>query len=411
MTKDEIIVGLDIGSSKIRAMVAKYDEEAENINIIGMGETQALGVRRGVITDVEEATTSISNALEKAERTSGIPIEHAYISIDGSHIQAQPSKGVIAVARADNEITEDDIARVIEAASAVSLPANYEILHVIPKNFTVDNQKGVKDPIGMNGIRLEVETLIVQGSSSNIKNISKCISRSGLEIDDLVVAPLAASNSLLNKKQKELGVVHIDIGSGTTGMSVFEEGDLLHVAVLPIGSEHITNDLAIGLRTSVETAEKVKIEYGYAKASEINKKEKVNLSKVDSKEEQTVTKKEIAEIIEARISEIFSMADDELKKIKKSGKLPAGVILSGGGVKLPGIVDLAKEELKLPAQIGFPENIKGVIKKIDDPIYATSVGLINWGQSHADRNKTSMQITQITDTVGKIRKWFKNFLP
>lgn len=411
MTKDEIIVGLDIGSSKIRALVAKYDEESDNINIIGMGETQALGIRRGIITDVEEATTSISNALEKAERTSGVPIEHAFISKDGSHIVAQPSKGVIAVARADNEITEDDIARVIEAASAVSLPANSEILHVIPKNFAVDSQKGVKDPLGMNGIRLEVETLIVEGSSSNIKNISKCISRSGLEIDDLVVAPLAASSSLLNKKQKELGVVLVDIGSGTTGIIAFEEGDLLHTAVLPVGSEHITNDLAIGLRTSVEIAEKIKIEYGYAKASEINKKEKVDLSKIDSKEEQTISKKQIAEIIEARISEIFSMVNQELKKIGKSGKLPAGVVLSGGGVKLPGIVDLAKDELKLPAQIGFPENIKGVIEKLDDPIYATAVGLIFWGKSHVDRSKTSMQISQITDTVGKIRKWFKNFLP
>lgn len=411
MTKDEIIVGLDIGSSKIRVLVAKYDEEAENINIIGMGETQALGIRRGVITDVEEATTSISNALEKAERTSGVPIEHAYVSIDGSHVEAQPSKGVIAVARADNEITEDDIARVIEAASAVSLPANYEILHVIPKNFTVDSQKGVKDPIGMNGIRLEVETVIIQGSTSNIKNISKCISRSGLEIDDLVVTPLATSSSLLNKKQKELGVVEIDIGSGTTGMVVFEEGDLLHTTILPIGSEHVTNDLAIGLRTSVDIAEKVKVEYGYAKASEITKKEKIDLSKIDSKEEQTVSRKKVAEIIEARMSEIFSMVNQELRKIGKSGKLPAGVVLSGGGVKLPGIIDLAKEELKLPAQIGFPDNIKGVIEKIDDPVYATSVGLINWGQSHSDRNKTSMQITQITDTVGKIRKWFKNFLP
>lgn len=411
MTKDEIIVGLDIGSSKIRVLVAKYDEEAENINIIGMGETQALGIRRGVITDVEEATTSISNALEKAERTSGVPIEHAYVSIDGSHVEAQPSKGVIAVARADNEITEDDIARVIEAASAVSLPANYEILHVIPKNFTVDSQKGVKDPIGMNGIRLEVETVIIQGSTSNIKNISKCISRSGLEIDDLVVTPLATSSSLLNKKQKELGVVEIDIGSGTTGMVVFEEGDLLHTTILPIGSEHVTNDLAIGLRTSVDIAEKVKMEYGYAKASEITKKEKIDLSKIDSKEEQTVSRKKVAEIIEARMSEIFSMVNQELRKIGKSGKLPAGVVLSGGGVKLPGIIDLAKEELKLPAQIGFPDNIKGVIEKIDDPVYATSVGLINWGQSHSDRNKTSMQITQITDTVGKIRKWFKNFLP
>ena len=411
MTKDEIIVGLDIGSSKIRALVAKYKDDTENLHIVGMGEAPALGMRRGVITDVEETTTSISNALEKAERTSGIPIEHAFISIGGSHVMAEQSKGVIAVARADNEITEDDVSRVIEAASAVSLPANHEILHVIPKNFTVDNQKGIKDPVGMNGIRLEVETLIIEGSASNIKNLSKCISRSGLEIDDLIITPLASSYSLLSKKQKELGVVSIDVGSGTTGMIVFEEGDILHTAILPIGSEHITNDLAIGLRTSIEIAEKIKLEYGYAKASEVNKKEKVDLSKIDPQETEVFSKRHISEIIEARLSEIFTMINQELKKIDKSGKLPAGAVLSGGGSKLPGIVDLAKEELNLPVQVGFPENIKGVIEKLDDPTYATAVGLILWGQSHMDKKKTGVQISSVSDSVGKIRKWFKNFLP
>ncbi|NQV00406.1 MAG: cell division protein FtsA, partial [Parcubacteria group bacterium] len=363
--------------------------------------------------DVEETTTSISNALEKAERTSGIPIEHAFVSFSGSNVIAQPSEGVIAVGRADNEISEEDVSRVIEAASAVSLPANYEILHVIPKSFTVDNQEGVKDPVGMNGIRLKVETLIIEGSTSNIKNLSKCISRSGLEIDDLVTAPLAISYSLLNKKQKDLGIASIDIGSGTTGLIVFEEGDIIHTSILPVGSEHITNDLAIGLRTSIDTAEKVKLEYGYAKSADINKKDKIDLSKLDPKENQIVTKKHIAEIIEARLSEIFAMVNRELKNIRKAGKLPAGTILSGGGVKLPGIVDLAKQELKLPAQIGFPENVKGVIEKLDDPTYATVVGLIFWGKSHTDKQKSGMgmQMSSVSDTVGKIRGWFKNFLP
>jgi len=413
MNKDDVIVGLDIGSNKVRVLVAKINNETEDVQIVGMGESQSLGMRRGTIIDVEETTTSISNALEKAERTSGIPIEHAFVSFSGSNVIAQPSEGVIAVGRADNEISEEDVSRVIEAASAISLPANYEILHVIPKSFTVDNQEGVKDPVGMNGIRLKVETLIIEGSTTNIKNLSKCISRSGLEIDDLVTSPLAISYSLLNKKQKDLGIASVDIGSGTTGLIVFEEGDIIHTSILPIGSEHITNDLAIGLRTSIETAEKVKLEYGYARASDVNKKDKIDLSKIDSKENQIVTKKHISEIIEARLSEIFSMVNRELKKIGKVGKLPAGIILSGGGVKLPGIVDLAKQDLKLPAQIGFPENIKGVIERLDDPTYATVVGLIFWGKSHTDKQKTGMrmQISSVSDTVGKIRGWFKNFLP
>lgn len=413
MNKDDVIVGLDIGSNKVRVLVAKIDNETEDIQIVGMGESQSLGMRRGTIVDVEETTTSISNALEKAERTSGIPIEHAFVSFSGSNVVAQPSEGVIAVGRADNEISEEDVSRVIEAASAISLPANYEILHVIPKSFTVDNQEGVKDPVGMNGIRLKVETLIIEGSTANIKNLSKCISRSGLEIDDLVTSPLAISYSLLNKKQKDLGIASIDIGSGTTGVIVFEEGDIIHTSILPIGSEHITNDLAIGLRTSIETAEKVKLEYGYARSCDVNKKDKVDLSKIDSKENQIVTRKHISEIIEARLSEIFSMVNHELKNIGKAGKLPAGVILSGGGVKLPGIVDLAKQDLKLPAQIGFPENVKGVIEKLDDPTYATVVGLIFWGKSHTDKQKSGMgiQMSSVSDTVGKIRGWFKNFLP
>lgn len=410
MPKDEIIVGLDIGSSKIRALVAKLKPEDGKLHIVGLGEALAQGLRRGVINDIEEATTSISNALERAERMSGVPIEHAFVSINGSHIAASQSKGVIAVARADNEITEDDVARVIEAASTISIPTNREILHVIPRDFIVDNQKGIKDPVGMNGIRLEVEAMIIEGSTPIIKNLIKCVSRAGVEIDDLVVAPLAASYSLLSKKQKELGVAVVDIGCGTTGLIVFEEGDILHAAILPVGSEHITNDLAIGLRTSIETAEKVKLSYGHAIASDISKREEIDLSQIDSQEEETVSRKHVAEIIEARLAEIFFMIDKELKKIGRSGKLPAGIVLSGGGSKLSGIVDLAKKELRLPAQIGFPKNITGVIEKLDDPAYATATGLVLWGHTHAEKEK-STPISSVSDTIGKIRKWFKNFLP
>lgn len=411
MPKDETIVGLDIGSSKIRALVAKLKPENEKLHIVGVGEAPTQGLRRGIVVDVEEATTSISNALERAERTSGVPIEHAYVSINGNHIVANQSKGVIAVARADNEITEDDVARVIEAASTISIPTNREILHVIPRDFIVDNQKGIKDPVGMNGIRLEVEAMIIEGSTPTIKNLIKCVSRAGVEIDDLIVAPLAASHSLLSKKQKELGVALVDIGCGTTGLIVFEEGDIMHTAILPVGSEHITNDLAIGLRTSIETAEKVKLSYGHAVVHDIARKEEIDLSQIDPQEEETVSKKHVAEIIEARLAEIFFMVDKELKKIERSGKLPAGVVLSGGGAKLSGIVDLAKKELKLPAQIGFPENITGVIEKLDDPVYATATGLVLWGYTHAGKQKTSTPIASVSDTIGKIRKWFKNFLP
>ncbi|MFA6296371.1 MAG: cell division protein FtsA [Patescibacteria group bacterium] len=411
MPKEEIIVGLDIGSHKIRTIVSRVDFETEKPQIIGLGESFSNGIRRGVVVDVEEATSSISSSIEKAERTSGVPIEHAFISVGGSHVISENSKGVIAVGRADNEITEDDVSRSIDAASAISLPPNHEILHVVPRYFIVDNQEGIKDPIGMNGVRLEVEAVIVEGATSYIKNLTKCIARAGIEIDDLIVSPLAASYSVLSKKQKELGVVLVDIGGGTTGLVVYEEGDLMTVSVLPIGSEHITNDLAIGLRTSIEDAERIKLEYGVAVTSDIDKRDEVDLSKIVGGEPQLVARKKIVEIIEARLSEMFSMIDKELRKIDRSGKLPAGIVLCGGGAKLPNIVDLAKKELRLPAQIGFPESIPGVVDKMDDPSYATPEGLIMWGLSHVEERKDVPGISSMGNTVDKIKGWFKTFLP
>lgn len=412
MVKEEIIGAIDVGTSKIRTLIAKVIPEDPKPHIIGMGEVEASGIRRGTITDVEEATTSISNSIEKAERTAGVPLQNAYVSIGGSHIISETSKGVIAVARADNEITEDDVSRVIDAASAISIPTNHEILHVLPRNFIVDNQEGIKDPIGMSGVRLEVEAVILEGSSSYIKNLIKCVNRANVEINDLVVAPLAASYAVLSKKQKELGTVLIDIGGGTTSMIVFEEGDVLHTAVIPIGSDHITNDLAIGLRTSTECAEKVKIEFGTAKAEKVDRKEEIDLQEIDEREEGVVSKKHAAEIIEARLAEIFSLVNKELRKIERAGKLPAGAILCGGGSKLTNVVELAKEELKLPAKIGTPINVDGVVEDLGDPSYTTALGLVAWGMGHLEeKHPSAFAGSSVMDTVGKIRKWFKNFLP
>lgn len=411
MARDEVITGLDVGSSKIRTVIGQIDEEGKP-HIIGVGEAPSEGIRRGVVVDVEEAVSSISASLEKAERTSGIPVEHAYVNVGGNHLMSQSSKGVIAVSRADSEIGEDDVERVIEAASAVSIPANYEILHVIPRDFIVDSQEGIKDPVGMSGIRLEVETSIIEGAASYVKNLTKCVHRTGIDIDELVASPLAAASSVLNKRQKELGVVILDIGGGTTSLVVFEEGEMLDLAVLPVGGSHITNDLAIGLRTSIDVAEKVKLEYGSARSKDIDKKESIDLSKISDAEEETVSRRRVADIVEARLSEIMSLADKELKKIDRSEKLPAGVVLSGGGSKMPGIVDLAKREMRLPAQVGFPMELHSPVDKVDDPSFATAVGLVLWGIGHEDlAGKRPSKISSVTDSVGNIKKWFKNFLP
>ena len=346
MAREQIFVGLDIGSSAVRVVVGKQESELGAPSIIGVGEAASTGIRRGVIVDIDEAVSSISEALEKAERMTGLTIDHAVVSVGGAQISSQESHGVVAVARADGEITESDVIRVVDASQAISIPANREILHVIPKNFTVDGQTGIKDPVGMSGIRLEVDSQIIQASVPFIKNLTKCIMQAGLEIDDLVLAPLAAAQATLTKKQKELGVALIDLGGGTSGMVIFEEGDLVSTTILPVGAMHITNDLAIGLRTSVDTAEKIKLQYGHAEMREVKKDVDVDLSKIDKSEQGRVSSKHIAEIVEARMEEIFDLINKELKKINRDGQLPAGIVLTGGGAKLPGVVELAKKQLQ-----------------------------------------------------------------
>jgi cell division protein FtsA len=375
-------------------------------------------MRRGVVSDVEETIKSIGVACGNAERTSGIPVSRSIVSIGGNHIGSQESQGVVATGKADGEITQDDLSRVLSAAETISLPSNTEILHVIPRSYSIDDQKNVKDPIGMNGIRLEVNSLLVLGSTPFIKNLSKCVYQAGVEINDLVFAALAAAKAALNKRQKELGAVLVDIGGGTTNFIVFEEGELVQMGVIPLGSGHITNDIAIGLRTSIDVAEKVKVNYGSALPEEVSKKEQISLSEIDPNEEGEISRHHIAEIVEARLEEIFTMVDKELRKTGRSGMLPAGVILVGGGAKLPGAVDVAKKILRLPAQTGFPTELGGIVDKVDEPGFVTAVGLALWGLDEADhQGHTGMRlpgldgVANMGKTVEKMKGWFRKFLP
>lgn len=413
---DQVLVGLDVGTTTIRVVVGKKESDSTPPSIIGVGEALASGIRRGVIIDIEEAVSSISTALEKAERMTGIPTEHAVVSVGGAHVNSLESHGVIAIARADGEITENDIVRVIDASQAIQIPTNREILHVIPKEFTVDGQPGIKDPVGMTGIRLEVDSQIIEASVPFIKNLTKCVMQAGIDIDDLVLAPLAAAQSVLTKRQKELGVVLIELGGGTTGVVVFEESDLLHTTILPVGAGHVTNDIAIGLRTAVDVAEIVKLEYGTALASAVKKDEEINLAKIHKNEVGHVSRHHLAEIIQARLEEIFSMVNKQLKSIGRDGQLPAGAILTGGGAKMHGIVELAKKELRLPVQIGFPLNISTIIDRVDDPAYATAVGLVLWADEYLTRRQgagVSRFAKKVLEnaSIERIRKFFKQFLP
>jgi cell division protein FtsA len=417
MGKGEIVVGLDVGSSNVRAVILQKFDEEERPRVMGVGTTPSFGVRRGVVADVEEAIKSIGEATKNAERTSGIPISRAVVSVGGNHIKYQESQGVVAIGKADGEITNDDVMRSLTAAETISLPSNVEIIHVIPRSFTVDDQKDIKDPVSMNGIRLEVNALLVLGSTPVIKNLSKCVYQSGVEIEDMAFSALAAAKAALNKRQKELGTVLVDMGGGTTNFVVYEEGELVQVGVIPIGGGHITNDVAIGLRTSIDVAEKVKVNYGSALPDDISKKDQINLAEIDQNEEGEVSRHHVAEIIEARLEEIFTMIDKELRKTGRSGMLPAGAVIVGGGAKLPGVVDLAKKILRLPAQTGFPLELGGIVDKVDEPGFITAVGLALWGMEELSSGSSKGKIPgmeglpKMGQTVDKMKGWLRKFLP
>ena len=415
--KEKFITGLDIGTAYVRAVTGQFNEQDGNFYIVGCGEVPSAGISKSTIVSIEDAVSSVTACLEQTERMIGSPVENVFVGISGSHIVTQESRGVVTVSRANGEIREDDVERVVTAAQAVATPPNYEILHVIPKSFTIDNQSGVKDPVGMTGIRLEVTAQIILGLSSQIKNLTKAVYRTGAEIDDLVLSVLANAESVLTKRQKELGVALVNIGESTTSLAVFEEGDLLTTSVLPVGSNHITADIAIGLRTSLDVAEDIKLEYGQAIPDDIGKKEEIDLSDFSDTEEDSVSLKYVAEIIEARMEEIFDLVDKELVAIDRSGLLPAGVVITGGGAQLPGVCEVAKKRFRLPASLGHPLNIHTAIDKVNSMEFTTAVGLAFWGKELVATSGKKLiniklpKIQSITEVTVKTKKWFKSLIP
>ncbi len=405
--KEEIFVGLDIGSFKITSVVGRVDEEGV-LDVIGLGTSFSTGVRKGLVNEIEETVSGISESMEIAERMAGIQLDSATININGSHISSFNSKGVVAVGKANQEVTLEDTFRVDEAAQAIQIPTNKEILHIIPRIYSVDGQEGVKDPVGMTGVRLEGEVQIVTVAQPAVKNLKKSVSQAGVAIDDIIAGPLAASKAVASKREKELGCVIVDIGASTTGIIVYEEEKPLYVSVLPIGAMHITNDIAIGLRTSIDVAEKVKLKYGTSLAKSVAEKEKVDLSEIDINEEGVIPRKHVAEIIEARLGELFSLVKGELRKINRDGQLPGGAILTGGGAKLEDIDSVAKSILKLPCVIGKPHNLKGIVDKVYDPRYSTAVGLMLYQFEESESKGGSKQVGVAID---RIKNVFKTFLP
>lgn len=412
MKDKQFSVGIDIGNTKVITCVGKID--GSSIDIIGIGKSSNQGIRRGVIVDIEETVSAISASLEEAERMSGVPIENATVGISGPYIESEQSRGVIAVSRPDGEIVEEDAFRALEAARAIPSKPNREVLHILPQYYTVDGTETIKDPVGMTGIRLEVIANIITSSLNAVKSVGRSVEQAGVKISNLVFSPLATAKVLLSRRQMEIGVMLVDIGASTTSFVVYEEGELVTCGVVPVGSMHITNDIAIGLRTHLDMADLIKIRHGYALPDKIGEKEEIDLSKIDKNETGSASVKYVAEIIEARLNEIFLIIRDNLEKNNVNTSLPAGIIITGGGSKLDGLVEMVKDTMRLPAQIGKPEiEITGLIDKLDDPIYSTSIGLMLWDRERnsSPSNSFDLNIAGLNNIVEKVKSTFKNFLP
>lgn len=367
-------VGLDIGTSVVRCVVGMLGSDGEaKPSVIGHGSSPNLGMRKGVVVHVEDVVEAIVQAITEAERLSGVRIDKATVNINGAHVAGINSKGVIAISAANREITPEDRFRVEEASTVVKLPPNREIVQQFAKNYSLDGQPNIKDPVGMHGVRLEVDTHIVTAATPNLRNLDMALERAQIVPTRHTISSLAAAEAVLNRQQKEAGTVLIDIGAGTTNVVVIEDGEVQHVAVLPVGGQHITNDLAIGLKTDLDIAELVKVTHA-GLASEAPKKSTVSVKYGD--EEYTFKADDILMVTEARVDELFEYVDKELRKIQRSRKLPGGAVLVGGTAKLPGLADFVKEKLQLPARVGKLQTLAGLVDTVEDTAYCTAVGLM-----------------------------------
>lgn len=432
MAKERTIVAIDVGSSKVVTLIASAARESQ-LTVIGVSTVNSKGLRKGQVVDIDEAVSAISQGIESAERMAGYSISSAFVSVGGSHISSINSRGVVAVAGNDNEIVSDDVRRVTEAARAISIPSSREIIHVIPRDFVVDSQEGIKDPVGMTGVRLEVETHIVTGAATSMRNLAKCIQQVGIDVEALVFSGLASSEGTLTETEKELGVALVDIGGGTTDVTLFVDGSIAHSVVIPIGGKNITNDLAIGLRSSLESAEKIKLELGRTDKKEVTVDENESEDRKEKREKEKrddvidVSKLELAEdlgvlskktlvdgIIKPRLTEIFTLIGMEIKRSGYSGLLPAGIVVTGGAAETVGLASVGKEVLRMPVRIAHPTGVVGLIEEISTPAYSAAIGLLIYGDRFAPFTSSSlpgMPSLKMKPNISKMINWFKSFLP
>jgi len=398
-----VLVGLDIGTSKVVAIVCEVTEDGK-IEIIGLGSHASRGLKKGVVVDIESTVISIQRAVEEAELMAGCQIRSVYTGIAGSHIRSLNSHGIVAIR--DSEVSSGDVARVIDAARAVAIPADQKILHVIPQEFLIDNQDGIKEPIGMSGVRLEAKVHMVTGAVSAAQNIIKCVNRCGLEVDDVILEQLASSYAVLTEDEKELGVCVVDIGGGTTDIAVFVEGAIRHTAVIPIAGDQVTSDIAVALRTPTQHAEEIKIKYACALTQMATPDESIEVPSVGDRPPRRLARQTLAEVVEPRYEELFNLIQSELRRSGMEDIVAAGIVLTGGSSKMEGVVELAEEIFHIPVRLGAPQFVSGLSDVIRNPIYATGVGLLLYGQQHQDQSY--QKIDDSSEGVwAQMKAWFK----
>lgn len=401
MNKGNFLVGLDIGTTKVCALVGVPNPTG--VDIIGIGTAASRGIRKGMVVNIDATVDSIRKAVAEAELMAGCEVRSAIVGVAGAHIQSFNSSGVVALKA--GEVGEEDISRVIDAATALAIPADRRVLHILPQEYILDGQDGIKDPRGMSGVRLEVKVHIVTGSATAIQNLVKCINRAGIEVEDMVLQQLASSEAVLTQEEKELGAVLVDIGGGTTDIAIFHKGSVKHTAVIPVAGDHVTSDIAFGLRTSIEEAERIKQRFGCAMAS-MASNEVFEVSPVgEGQKPRSISRQLLAEIIEPRIEEILRMVEEEIQRSNYSKLIPAGVVLTGGTSLMEGIVDMATDIFGLPVRRGYPRNIGGLVDIVHNPQYATAVGLVLYGAQRAKGRAFRWK-----EEESKIKKKLREFL-
>ena len=404
-TDKKLIVGLDIGTSKVSAVVGEVSDE-RGVEVIGIGIHPSRGLKKGVVVNIESTVQSIQRAIEEAELMAGCQINSVYAGIAGNHIRSLNSHGIVAIR--DKEVAANDVDRVIDAARAVAIPADQKIIHILPQEFIIDNQEGIKEPIGMSGVRLEAKVHMVTGAVSAAQNIIKCVRRCGLEVDDIILQQLASSYSVLLEDEKELGVCLVDIGGGTTDIAVFTEGAIRHTAVIPIAGDQVTNDIAVALRTPTQNAEEIKIKYACALAQLATAEESIEVPSVGERPPRRLARQTLAEVVEPRYEELLTLVQAELRRSGFEDLIAAGVVLTGGSSKMEGLMELAEEILHMPVRIGAPHSVSGLTDVVRNPIYATGVGLLMFGHNNMhERGGQTVSGGGFQSVWDRMKSWFQ----